>query len=971
MSLLSPEPPQPPRSHWRFVEELQSPLWRPFAWRRRRRRPGEADLSGGVTLDLGFPDERGFLDTAYDDLRRFLEAGGIGPGAYRLAFQQADLGEREAYSLAVASDGCTLSAGDADGIRRAVYYLEDELLRSGGPFLRLGETVRRPVIKTRISRCFFGPIHRPPHNIDELTDDIDYYPDEYLNRLAHEGVNGLWLTIYFAEICRQSVLPEYGQDAARRVAKLRRTVEKCARYGIRIYAFANEPAPIAVDSDVARAHPELLGHGYGDWRYFCTSNPTAQAYLEEAMYNLFTDVPGLGGLINISVGEHGSHCYSGYLAGNNCPRCAPRDPQDVLNDTLAAMERGIHAANPEAELIHWPYGQYILWGDDKTVDSAGRLIPGVTLQHNFESSGEDEQCGRRHKILDYWLSWVGPAQLFADSARAARAQGTPMAAKLQVGCSHEVATAPYVPVPGNLYRKYRAMRDLGVSGAMQCWYFGNYPGLMTKAAGELSFDPLPDDEGDFLRWLARRDWGRHAGTVARAWELFRRGYAHFPLNHVFGWYGPLHDAPTWPLHLEPADLPIAPSWQIAWRQTGRPIAASGDRIGETFTYTHSLNEVRELCGAMARDWRQGAALLKRLLPHYAADEDRRRDIGVAAALALQAESTHNMLRFYSLREQLPYLSRSRQLARLAQMRRLVEREIEVDDELLALARADSRLGFHSEAEGYKYFPAKIEWRREELRRLLGEDFPRVEAQVRAGEPLWPTYTGRQPTGPRYRCLRVAAPPPLDGVPDGPYWRDLATQSMDAQDIEGGGRKSASADASAPGGPRSLEGAADGDSVSATTGRAWWRACHDGQALYLGVHCSGAGAPAPAGGPGRDPFVDEAVALLIEPRRLWPNQRYEVSPGGEQRCVKYPAPDDRRWSVTVKRRDDGWSLTARIPFACLRDDPELERPLRLDVEWRRRQGDTVVTRSWMARHPLPNRLVFGPANPADLGWLVLG
>ena len=34
-----------------------------------------------------------------------------------------------------------------------------------------GET---PWLKNRISRCFFGPIKRPPFNRDELMDDVDY-----------------------------------------------------------------------------------------------------------------------------------------------------------------------------------------------------------------------------------------------------------------------------------------------------------------------------------------------------------------------------------------------------------------------------------------------------------------------------------------------------------------------------------------------------------------------------------------------------------------------------------------------------------------------------------------------------------------------------------------------------------------------------------------------------------------------------
>ena len=60
---------------------------------------------------------------------------------------------------------------------------------------------RTPWLTNRISRCFFGPIKRPPHNRDELMDDVDYYPDGYLDTLAREGVNGLWITISLWQLC--------------------------------------------------------------------------------------------------------------------------------------------------------------------------------------------------------------------------------------------------------------------------------------------------------------------------------------------------------------------------------------------------------------------------------------------------------------------------------------------------------------------------------------------------------------------------------------------------------------------------------------------------------------------------------------------------------------------------------------------------------------------------------------------------
>ena len=954
---MNAEPVQSSEKTWRFIRELKAPyhasvrLW-------KKTPPAEAArLDRGCRLDPHFPDAGGLLQTAYADFRYFLLKSRLRTSdSFRITTGLTVTKIPETHRIEVNGRECRILAGDAEGIRRGLVFVEDQLLRNGGPFLAVGVTERRPVIRTRISRCFFGPIHRPPKNRDELADNVNYYPDEYLNRLAHEGVNGLWLTVHFGEICPQSVIPEYGRCAGRRLAKLRLTVKRCARYGIKIYLFTNEPVPLDMDSPVARAHPELLGHPCGvRRRYFCTSNPAARAYLEEAMRNLFAAVPGLGGLINISIGEGGSHCYSGNVENIRCPRCANRKPYEVLNETLAAMERGMHASSPSSELISWPYTQYYNWGDKLTVDSAGRLPPGVILQHNFESSAEAEQCGRKHKILDYWLSFIGPSRVFADCARAAAENGNRMFAKLQVGCSHEAATVPFVPVPGHLFRKYKAMHALGVSGVMQCWYFGNYPGLMTRAAGELAFAPLARTEDEFLLQLARRDWGPYAPRVVKAWKWFQRGYSHFPMNHMFGWYGPMHDAPVWPLHLEPVDRRIAPSWLIASQETGKPIPPSGDRIGECFGYSHTLPEILKLCGEITRNWSRGVAELKNILPHHAASRERRLDIGVATALGIQFESGFNMLQFYALREELPYKSRREQLKMLGRMKAIVRRELVLDAELLGLCRADSRLGFHSEAEGYKYFPAKIKSRMKQLNALLNGDFPRIRARIEKGLPLWPAYTGRAPAGEIYRCRLVAAPPPLDGRPAGSPWDTLPEVELPVARAQWSGTENE-------------EPCADETFGMRTT----WKACHDGKALYLAISCFSAedsGALCEKMGP----VTGDGVQVCIEPRRLWPQVKYALEPGGTHGfCGRSPAVYTFRradWIVSIRAGKGEWTATLGIPFSSIRDPVEFERPLRIDIQrWVRREKGLAIRR-WIEPHPLECGLGYGTDNPADLGWLV--
>lgn len=951
---MQKEPAQPQDKTWRFVAELQTPLHKRIVWRHAAPMANAARLDRGCRLIPRFPDPGGRLLTAHADFRRFLRQGHLRESdAFSIVTDYVKTALPETHRIEIDARKCRILAGDTEGIRRGLVWVEDQMLGNGGPFLQHGQIERRPVIRTRISRCFFGPIHRPPKNRDELTDDINYYPDEYLNRLAHEGVNGLWLTIHFSEICRQSVIREYGRAAGPRLAKLRLTVERCARYGIKIYLFAIEPTPLDRDGPVACAHPELVGHGGGRRCYFCTSNPTAQRYLEEAMRNLFAAVPGLGGLINISIGEGGSHCWSGSLARNTCPRCAPRQPYAVLHDTMAAMERGMRASAPDAECISWPYTQYHNWGDKLTVDAAGRLPSGVILQQNFESAAEVRQCGRRHKLFDYWLSYVGPSKIFADCARAAVNNGNRMFAKLQVGCSHEVATAPFVPVPGHLYSKYRAMHKLGVSGVMQCWYFGNYPGIMTRAAGELAFSPLAASEDEFLLLLARRDWGAHAERVARAWKWFQRGYRNFPANHMFGWYGPMHDAPVWPLHLMPVDQRIAPSWLIASQKTGRPIPASGDRIGECFGYSHTLPEILTLCRRMANCWNRGADIMRRLRPYYAGDRERRLDIGVAEALGIQFESGYNLLRFYALREELPYRRQPAQMRHLGLMRQIVERELVLDARLLGLCRTDSRLGFHSEAEGYKYFPAKIRWRMRQLQALLAVDFPSLRAQIKKRRKLWPTYTGFNPTGRKYCCSRAAAPPAMHGVIEGAVWDGITNVELPPEQTLVNGRKAAG--------------------VSLPNLHTSWRACHDRRHLYLALECAmPTGLPTSGGAGGT--ALEDMMQICIEPRRLWPRVICSIKPDGNHSFIgRAPCHYNAArtpWRIATHTGRHAWTATVRIPLASLREKHWFARPLRIDVQRRLIAGGKVFLRTWTEQHPLESDLGYGTSNPADLGWLLL-
>ena len=212
------------------------------------------------------------------------------------------------------------------------------------------------------------------------------------------------------------------------------------------------------------------------------------------------------------------------------------------------------------------------------------------------------------------------------------------------------------------------------------------------------------------------------------------------------YYGPFHAGPAWPLIPDVSLAPLARTW----KPHDPP---SGDAIGECLE-NHTIEEASILAEYMAKDARvrtpDGEDALKVLASRWGGDFERMRDIGVMRALALQFQSGSDIFDFYRERARALYESRvlGNATAARAAVRRMgeaVAREESVTRELLPLARADSRLGFHSEAEAHQYHPAKLEWRLGELAKtkvrlaeidaVLARDEPYPESELERAAPV--------------------------------------------------------------------------------------------------------------------------------------------------------------------------------------------------------------------------------------------
>lgn len=936
-------PAQPGEDTWKFIGDLKSPMWTKHAWESTYPGPQYADLSGGVHIKAGFSDPKGRLKTAYLDLDSFFVAAkiAIDSGEYVIETKQSPDLKGETFRLEIEPKVCRIMAGDVEGIRRGIFHLEDEMLRIRGPYLPLGNKEQHPFIQRRISRCFFGPIKRAPKMRDELMDDVNYYPDQYLNRLAHEGVNGLWLTVEFRDLVATSITPDAGKNGERRLEKLKKTVETCLRYGIRTYIFCIEPRAWEVESPVLKRYPELAGAMRGTQHLFCPTSETAHKYLYESVNTIFKAVPDLGGMINITYGERGTTCLSAvsstspYKGLNDCPRCSHKQPWEIIYASLSAMEQGMHDAAPDAELISWlyiPQPQRFVTGDsydlaDWVYDIPAHTPKGVILQYNFESGVTRTDFGKLLVGGDYWISNPGPSSRFNHIAEVARANGTKVSAKIQTGNSHELASVPFVPVPSLLYRKFSAMRSLGVSHTMLCWYFGNYPGLMNKAAGLLSMEPFPADEMSFLNQLASINWKKEdVSKVVEAWKCFSDGYENYPLANLFQYYGPMHDGTVWPLLLKPVDAPLSPTWQIGLNASVKSWPPSGDRIGECIGEVLTLDEVVELTRRMTTSWEKGIAILTGLQNHYTDEPDRLLDIGVAKAVGIQLHSGYNILNFYLLREKMLRMEGRDRLEILKQLDTIIHQEIKLDEQLLALCEKDSRLGFHSEAEGYKYFPEKIKWRMEQLKNVLANDIPEVKNVILNDQLLFPEYTGKKPVGQRAECITsdvsLLSASGLT-LPKNIQWQPCSYGS-DEKGIK-------------------------------------WSSAYDKEALYILVSSGLAGDSTSKVSP------ISGIQVKIEPQRLWPCRLFNFSTERDRQSDRVTV---RTFFSNEKLPKSpghsNWYAVVSIPFRDIGLDGEHLSPIRLDIKVQKRSGGA---NTWCQNHPGTYRLMLGPDNPADLGWLL--
>lgn len=681
-----------PDLNFPFVEEMKQ-FSVPFIPDRK-----ENINRGKWYLQTDFPDEKKVLDTAYESCRRYVKEGGYTEEkdkGYCLKTVKKSTGTFEEYTLSFSADSCIISANDTEGIRRGLYEFIDLFCANGGIFPEEEKSItKKPFLSIRLGRCPFSPIKRWPVNTDELLDDIDYYPDAYLETLARDGINGIWLVSQLRELGVSSFTKEDPQRN-QRLAKLARVAEKCGRYGVKVWLFMIEPFALPDDDELYKSHPELfmLKGKAGGRNCFCPASEKTQQYLYEITKSVFSSIPALGGIVDIVYGERPTTCPSANFSHDEKPlpcqdKCS-LSKNEIMQKALQAISDGIKAGSPDAKLIAWYYMPHPAPLASWCSKFAEYTPPEVIAQFNFESGGEKIQLGKKHLAGDYWVSYEGPAERYKEAALQ-RKNGL-MGAKLQLGCGHELTPVPYIPVPEIAYNKYKAMYELNVNSVMQSWYIGNFPGLMERACGRLAFEDFSGSKEDFLFRLALPVWGKYAGKMVEAWNIFTDAYRLFPFALMFQYYAPQNSFMMWKYHFLPDLDPLAPPWKPNFE-------FGGDAIGEALA-GFTLEDAAILMKEMSQQWQEG---LKKILPLKEVFRESREhllDIGNSQLLGLLMQGTSLLLDFFLLRRRLytEKLSQNEYISLIEEMKGLLAKHKKLCEKCIPLLEADSRLGYHGEA----------------------------------------------------------------------------------------------------------------------------------------------------------------------------------------------------------------------------------------------------------------------------------
>ena len=531
--------------------------------------------------------------------------------------------QERAYRIAVSEAGVRITANTERGLFAATVYLEELMNEAEAPLLAYAVTDRRPVFSPRMTHSGY---------------ELDVFPEEYMNRLAHDGYDTLLIFVKGAGEAAHG-----GQD-------FNTTIATAARYGLDVYAYSYI---------VSEKNPHDEG---------------AEEYYESTYGRLFRESPGFRGVV--FVGEscefpsRDPRVYPWLLRDH--PKGVPHEkpfsrnfPAADYPEWLEFVKGIIHRYVPDADVLFWTYN----WPrapKEARISLVENLPKDVSLHTTYEAFAPlPTPEGLRVYATDYTIAVPGPGQAFLDEAEAAKRAGLRLYTMSNTaGMTWDIGTVPYMPTPYIFAERYEGLLDAhekyGLCGLMESHHYGAYHSFISELSKEMGWSPRrPFDEQ--LEAIAAREFGKeNVATVLKAWQHASEGMRH-NMSTIENQYGPLRVGPSYPLVMRTIWEFPSPDFshfggnRITFPKYGAPYAWSKTHCAED--PKRLLLEIGEF-GKMQAEYDEAAALFRSVTESLSGR--RREEAGRMTAhlwfIARTAETTKNAIRFAMLRRSVDELS---------------------------------------------------------------------------------------------------------------------------------------------------------------------------------------------------------------------------------------------------------------------------------------------------------------------------
>ncbi len=371
-----------------------------------------------------------------------------------------------------------------------------------------------------------------------LDNDIDIsFPDSLLEKYSSVGINAVWLPVVLYKIVPFPFDESYSKGWQKKIENLKKLIKKAAKYDLNVYLYLNEPR--CMPNLFFENHPELMGKTVDKNSALCTSVPAVMDYLRYAVRTLCEYVPDIGGFFCITASENLTHCKS-QRQGTVCERCKDVPEYKLISQVVSAISEESRKVNPDIRTIAWAWAWDTIMSKEDIKRCIDLIPKEVIIQCHSENQKEYVIGGVKGSVADYSMSIPGPAPLSEYIWNYAKSNGHEVSAKVQVNCTWECSTLPFLPVFDLIREHMTGLKKVDVDHIMLSWTLGGYPSINLLIAASC----LEDSSEEKYDLLLKQEYGEYAEVVKKAATQFSKAFREFPF-HIKGVYrGPQNPGPS-------------------------------------------------------------------------------------------------------------------------------------------------------------------------------------------------------------------------------------------------------------------------------------------------------------------------------------------------------------------------------------------------------------------------------------------